>query len=622
MTTGEDALIGVSVGSYRIERLIGAGGMGRVYEARHPDMGALVAVKVLAPQASTAPDLVERFFSEARAVNLIRHERIVNILDSGRLPGGQPFIVMERLEGAPLSRILRVGGPAPLGSLGRLIGEVLEGLAAAHGHQVVHRDLKPDNIFVTRSGHAKLLDFGIAKLSPDFHGRAAETHASMLLGAPPYISPEHASGDPTGPKSDLYSLGIVLYEASTGRRPFDSGGLFEILRQHIEDQPPPPSLARPDMPAAFEQVILTALAKHPDHRYQDASAMGQALAEAIGDLPPEAFAPFSVAEAAALPAVSRELPAASKQPTAATIPGRRRSAPPPVHGAAPSSWPPADAPPSPPAIRPAPDSRRLVIAGALAILLVGGGATLFALSRGPASSTASGETGSDTGNQATDAASPSLLAVQDAATRSTDAMARSTAALARSTDAAAAQPSPPDAGPRVSASRVDAAAGPAGGTDSDPAAKGGPSSIKTPRPAQFDVTQFYPAVRRLARKLAADADLSLIRAAGVGVDGLVDLRKGTEVTYFFVSPSRRQAGDEWCMVVVTVNAQTATASQGRTSDGCKNERAVQPRCSLQSIMEQASQAGAPADASYLVHFLGDWGVSGGGFGQKFPDSCK
>src|SRR6185503_20147330 len=160
---------------------------------------------------------VDRFFAEAKAVNLIRHENIVNVLDLATLPDGRPYIIMEYLDGAPLASIIEYAvqqrAPLPLGGLARLAAEVLDALAAAHAKGVVHRDLKPDNIFVTPAGHAKVLDFGIAKLQPELGGSA--THTGSLLGTPHYMSPEQAASRPVDQRTDLYAMGVILFECAT-----------------------------------------------------------------------------------------------------------------------------------------------------------------------------------------------------------------------------------------------------------------------------------------------------------------------------------------------------------------------------------------------------------------------
>ncbi|MBT8495274.1 MAG: serine/threonine protein kinase, partial [Deltaproteobacteria bacterium] len=200
----DDPLIGTMVQRYRLSRLLGAGGMGRVYEAEHPEVGARVAVKVL---TSEEQDSVARFFAEARAVNLIRHEGIVDILDLTHLPDGRPCIIMEYLEGASL-QVLLSGGAMGLGTTCRLTIQILDALGAAHEHGILHRDLKPDNIFVSPSGRATLVDFGVAKLSS---GTTVRTEAGIVVGTVPYMSPEQAMDEPLDPRSDLFSIGVVLY---------------------------------------------------------------------------------------------------------------------------------------------------------------------------------------------------------------------------------------------------------------------------------------------------------------------------------------------------------------------------------------------------------------------------
>ncbi|MEM9493967.1 MAG: serine/threonine-protein kinase, partial [Myxococcota bacterium] len=210
------------VGSYRIARKLGQGGMGTVYMAVHPDIGSRVALKVLSRDCAGSPELVERFFTEARAVNLIRHESIINILDLAVLDDGRPYIVMEYLSGASLGDIIKQQGALPLGGTARLAGEVLDALGAAHATPIVHRDLKPDNIFVSPQGRAKVLDFGIAKLRPELSGRGGPTQTGSIMGTPQYMSPEQAMARGVDTRTDIYAMGIILFEAATGRRPFEA----------------------------------------------------------------------------------------------------------------------------------------------------------------------------------------------------------------------------------------------------------------------------------------------------------------------------------------------------------------------------------------------------------------
>jgi serine/threonine protein kinase len=291
---GEDVLLGTTIGAYRVARLLGIGGMGRVYKGVHPTIGSRVAIKVLSRECSDRRDLVERFFAEAKAVNLIRHESIVNVLDLAMLPDGRPYIIMEYLDGAPLAahieHAVRYQVPLPLGGIARLAAEVLDALGAAHAKGIVHRDLKPDNIFVAPSGRPKVLDFGIAKLSDVTN---TSTRTGSLLGTPHYMSAEQAAGRPVDHRADLYAIGVILFECATGRKPFLAEALFDLLRMHVEALPPPPRALRPDMPPELERVILTALAKLPDQRFPTAMAMSMALQQATAQLPPDQWRPLT-----------------------------------------------------------------------------------------------------------------------------------------------------------------------------------------------------------------------------------------------------------------------------------------------------------------------------------------
>ncbi|HEU4611385.1 MAG TPA: serine/threonine-protein kinase, partial [Kofleriaceae bacterium] len=300
---GDDLLLGQTIGAYRVARLLGVGGMGRVYKGVHPQIGSRVAIKVLSRECSDRRDLVDRFFAEAKAVNLIRHESIVNVLDLSRLPDGRPYIVMEYLDGSPLASIVehaqQTGQPLPLGGLARLVAEVLDALGAAHGKGIVHRDLKPDNIYVTPAGRAKVLDFGIAKLQPELGGSA--THTGSLLGTPHYMSPEQAAGRHVDLRADLYAIGVILFECATLHKPFVADSLFDLLRMHVEVPPPSPRAMRPDMPEPLEQLIFTALAKLPEQRFASAQAMSTALQHATRNVPQEQWAPIVPANAARTP---------------------------------------------------------------------------------------------------------------------------------------------------------------------------------------------------------------------------------------------------------------------------------------------------------------------------------
>lgn len=288
-----DPLLGSEIGSYRIENLLGKGGMGQVYKAVHPTIGSRVAVKVLSYECAQNADTVGRFIDEATAANRIRHESIINILDLNKLPDGRPYIIMEYLDGAALADIVKKQQALPLGGLTRLIGEVLAALTAAHQQGIIHRDLKPDNIFVSPQGRAKVLDFGIAKLKPELSGRTGPTRTGSLLGTPHYMAPEQAMATQVDVRTDIYAVGVMLYEGVTGQRPFQANSLFELLHKQVNEQPVPPRQLRPDLPPDYESVILRAMAKNPDHRFQSTAEMARALEVVSRQLPAHAWSPVT-----------------------------------------------------------------------------------------------------------------------------------------------------------------------------------------------------------------------------------------------------------------------------------------------------------------------------------------
>jgi serine/threonine-protein kinase len=274
--SGPPDIIGRTLGSYRVERLLGSGGMGQVFLAVQPEIGSRVAVKVLSLDCARKRSLVERFFNEARAVNVIRHEGIVNVLDLSTLPDGRPYIIMEFVDGTSMADLIR-SGPLPLDRLTSLALQTLEALQATHAKQVVHRDLKPENLMVTRGGRLKVLDFGIAKLVPEGAPVTGLTQSGMVLGTPAYMAPEQILGERVDSRTDIYAMGVILFEGATGHKPFFGKTLYELFDRQLSSPPPPPGTLRPDLPPGFEAVILQALAKRPDHRFQSARAMAGAL---------------------------------------------------------------------------------------------------------------------------------------------------------------------------------------------------------------------------------------------------------------------------------------------------------------------------------------------------------
>jgi serine/threonine-protein kinase len=276
-------LTGRRVGEYEIVAKIGVGGMGAVYEGRQPLIGKRVAVKVLLPSLSNEKELVERFLSEARAVNEIRHRGIVDIFSFGQLPEGAHYFVMEYLEGEPFDRVIKKRAPLPLVEALQWTEETLDALDAAHHAGIIHRDIKPSNLFLVNAArgrpYVKLLDFGIAKLGALPGEATPQTRASVILGTPDYISPEQARGKPISPQTDLYAVGCVLFEMVTGQRVFTGENTLATMWAHVEDAPPVPSTLRPDVPPELDEIILWALEKNPRSRPPSAEAMREALAQ-------------------------------------------------------------------------------------------------------------------------------------------------------------------------------------------------------------------------------------------------------------------------------------------------------------------------------------------------------
>ncbi len=270
------------IGPYRLVRKLGEGGMGEVYEARHETIERQVAIKVLHPQYARDAEINRRFINEARAVNLINHSGLVQISDVGQLANGSLYIVMEYLRGETLGqRLKRLSGWLPISQVLYVAWQVTSALVAAHEVGITHRDLKPDNIMlvadpISPTGErVKLLDFGIARLANDGSGTRSLT-GNSILGTPIYMSPEQCRGIGTvGAKSDVYSLGVLLYQLLAGRPPFISAGIGDIINMHISQEPPPLRELAPDISAELATFVHKLLIKDQDLR----PAMREVMAE-------------------------------------------------------------------------------------------------------------------------------------------------------------------------------------------------------------------------------------------------------------------------------------------------------------------------------------------------------
>ena len=272
-------------GKYRVTRILAAGGMGVIAVAQHEALGQTVAIKLLAPEAMAAHHAVSRFLREARAAALIQSDHVARVFDCGTLPDGVPYMVMEFLPGHDLAEELKRRGPLPVGDAVDVLLQALEGVAEAHALGIVHRDLKPANLFlVERQGRplfVKVLDFGISKFESGADAEVDDglTATSTMLGSPRYMSPEQAqSSKHVDARTDVWSVGVVLYEILDGKSPFAGNTMGETIGRILLHKPPPIRDKRPDVPEGLEAVIDRCLQRDRDRRFRNVAELALALA--------------------------------------------------------------------------------------------------------------------------------------------------------------------------------------------------------------------------------------------------------------------------------------------------------------------------------------------------------
>jgi len=267
-----DPLVGQSIGPFAILGRLGAGAMGVVYKARYTN-GALVALKLMSGNsARVEPDSVARFEREAKILQQLKHERIVRLYGTGR-HNGSPYYAMEFVHGENLAEILHRKGKLAWQEVAELGRQLCEALQHAHDHGVVHRDLKPSNLMIAKDGSLKLADFGIAK---DLD-QTQLTSANCAVGTAAYMAPEQCRAQNITPRTDLYSLGVVMFELLTGTRPFSGESSVEIFQKHLQEKPQKPSRLVYDIPAGFDTLVLHLMEKIPDRRPPDARTVADSL---------------------------------------------------------------------------------------------------------------------------------------------------------------------------------------------------------------------------------------------------------------------------------------------------------------------------------------------------------
>ncbi|MGD0527038.1 MAG: serine/threonine-protein kinase [Polyangiaceae bacterium] len=428
----------ILAGKYRVDRVLGVGGMGVVVAAHHMQLDDKVAIKFLLPQAMTNSEAVARFDREARAAVRIRSEHVARVIDVGKLENGAPYMVMEYLEGRDLSQWLSQNGRLPIHQAVDFLLQACEAIAEAHAMGIVHRDLKPANLYCIRRPDGalsiKVLDFGISKLTDPASGGMGMTRTQAIMGSPYYMSPEQMeSSKAVDPRADIWALGVILYELITGRVPFQGEAITELVLHIVTTQPPPiAAQLRPDVPLALEQVILRCLEKDRTRRFGDVAELARALI------------PFSPRSALSLERIAGVIGSSGTAPASV---GPTPPAPqmPQAHGMTGASW--GQTGPDG-ATAPARSSKGVIIAlaAAFGVVVLGSGLTILLARKATPSTASSPTTGAPPAATDVPAPSGSVVALEplaSAAPGATASAAPTPSETASATTAPTAVTAPP-----------------------------------------------------------------------------------------------------------------------------------------------------------------------------------
>jgi serine/threonine protein kinase len=593
---GDDPLMGAVVGNYRLIAVLGEGGMGRVYAAAQPQIAARAAIKVLTSQA---PDLVARFFAEARAVNTIKHPSIVKVFDLSHLADGRPYIIMELVEGETLRTLVRRDSPLPLGGVLRVMGDVLGALGAAHAQQIVHRDLKPDNVMVTPGGGAKVLDFGIAKLSPWLGDAVARTQTGARVGTPAYMSPEQIRGVAVDARTDVYAAGVLLFEACTGQRPFRGESEFELLKGHMEEAPPSPRALRAEVPPQLEQIILHALAKRPEERFQSTAAMANALGQVAANLPPDQQRPL-------VPRASNTIQLQGPLSQSPTVDDRSPRAL-------------ATSPPTVPSPGRGPSSAEMLTRNdrSPGVMPV---APIVAASGGDPARRRTFVIGG--------AAAIAVLVVIIAVAAGGGSSSSARASGPRGPTAASGSTAMPGSGPDGAPGNTGGVRGQGSGANArvvTPTLETWPDGSKhATKPIDFDEQSFdpvayLPKAEAFARTLVPDAQLTTVISTEVAAGGVPNLTGDGKLAYLFYSPAAAKDTSgvvRLCAVAVNVTDRGVSADTVPTAS-CALVKTARPTCSYAQLWARARAKGATDDMRATITWaMNQWSIYVNRVGSK------